>query len=59
MQCLTERTNPKSRKGYIAAATAEGKATLLTRAFGRGISFEISTSHFQLLLHWDQIYIMS
>eukprot|EP00435_Cladocopium_sp_Y103_P044802 s2436_g12.t1 len=37
MECLTERTDPKRRKGYIAAATAEGKATLLTRAYGRGI----------------------
>lgn len=45
MQCLTERTNPKSRKGYIAAATAEGKATLLTRAYGRGIDFQMPEKH--------------
>ena len=37
METLTERTDEKRRKGYIAAATAEGKATLLTRAYGRGI----------------------
>ena len=37
METLTEKTDGKRRKGYIAAATAEGKATLLTRAYGRGI----------------------
>ncbi|CAJ1451371.1 unnamed protein product [Effrenium voratum] len=45
MECLTERTDPKRRKGYIAAATAEGKVTLLTRAYGRGIDFQMPEKH--------------
>lgn len=45
MECLTEQTDPKRRKGYIAAATAESKATLLTRAYGRGIDFQMPDKH--------------
>ncbi|CAE7330897.1 unnamed protein product [Symbiodinium sp. CCMP2592] len=40
-ECLTEQTDLKRRSGYIAAATASGQITLLTRAFGRGIDFQM------------------
>eukprot|EP00930_Biecheleria_cincta_P000883 TRINITY_DN102076_c0_g1_i1.p1 TRINITY_DN102076_c0_g1~~TRINITY_DN102076_c0_g1_i1.p1 ORF type:complete len:2570 (+),score=578.81 TRINITY_DN102076_c0_g1_i1:70-7779(+) len=45
MECLTERTDPSRRNGYIAAATMKGRVTLLTRAFGRGIDFQMPDTH--------------
>ena len=45
MDCLTERTDAKRRQGYIAAASTEGKVTLLTKAFGRGIDFQMPDTH--------------
>ena len=55
MECLTECTDAKRRKGYIAAATAEGKATLLTRAYGRGILVSVTRLFFDPHTHivWD------
>eukprot|EP00927_Polykrikos_kofoidii_P037260 TRINITY_DN31397_c0_g3_i1.p1 TRINITY_DN31397_c0_g3~~TRINITY_DN31397_c0_g3_i1.p1 ORF type:complete len:2064 (+),score=309.17 TRINITY_DN31397_c0_g3_i1:916-6192(+) len=45
LECLTERADPERRAGYVAAATAEGRVTLLTRAFGRGIDFQMPEGH--------------
>jgi len=41
LECLTERTDPRRRSGYVAAATTAGRVTLLTKAFGRGIDFQM------------------
>jgi len=45
METLTERTDPRRRTGYISAATAKGRVTLLTRAYGRGIDFQMPDDH--------------
>jgi uncharacterized protein YegL len=44
-ECLTERTDPKRRDGFIAAATAPRRVTLMTKAFGRGIDFQMPSEH--------------
>merc|ERR1712018_322735 len=43
--CLSESTPKSVRNSYIRAAIGTGKLTLLTRAFGRGIDFEMPQGH--------------